>query len=88
MRERIVPAGLLNTEIIGMRIRFMQTDIDRDIDTVTTAELRQINHNQGETTIVFGMGAEREATLPHSHPIVLEPPADYSDSNKFRGILE
>lgn len=74
-----VPAGELDQTNIGTVIRFRLLDDNRLIATVITAELRQIYHVGGTTTVTYGVGAERESTLEPEQLVTLNPPADYSD---------
>ena len=72
----------LSGDFIGKRIRFLAVDnyeINRDIENVVTAELRQLSHNADETHIVVGLGAEREYTLKGDDVIIFSPLPDYSD---------
>jgi hypothetical protein len=78
-----IPAGLLNTAHIGALIRFAVFDPQTQIQTVITAELRQISHNAAETTINYGQGALGEATFDHDKPIVLGPSPDFDDHKWF-----
>jgi len=78
-RVYLVEAGTLNADHIGKLIRFHTWDADREIVTVTTAELRQISHNQAETTLTYGLMAEREVTMRGTQNVLLSPRADYAD---------
>jgi len=74
-----VPAGELDATNIGTLIRFRLWDAQHETASVITAELRQIYHVGGVTTLTYGLGAERESTLEPEQLVTLRPPADYSD---------
>ena len=76
-------AGNLCAEHIGRTIRVLVVDDVLEITTVITVELRQIDHNAAETTLLLGTGAEKEVTLDHDYSMILDPVADYSDMHRL-----
>lgn len=78
-RRQIMEAGELCADHIGDVVRFRTYDQDRAITTVTTAELRQVNHDLEGTSIRVGLMAEAEFVLDHDQSVSIAPPSDYSD---------
>lgn len=81
-----ITAGELHAGHIGEIIRWMEFHRGKEVITVRTAELRQINHNGNETTVTYGYGANDDTTLQHDHPVILGPPEDYTDHAMFSAI--
>jgi hypothetical protein len=75
----LIQAGLLSGEHIGKLIRFRTWDEGGEIAEVVTAELRQVYHISGQTTLTYGIGAQREVNLPETQAVVLYPRSDYAD---------
>ncbi|URC18167.1 hypothetical protein SEA_ZENTENO07_66 [Mycobacterium phage Zenteno07] len=69
---------------IGRLIRLYDWDADHEVATIKTGELRQISHNQAETTLIFGTGAEIEHTFQNGEPVSFDPPLDYTDVPELR----
>lgn len=82
---RAVNAGDLNVSHIGQVVRFRTWDPDREITTVITAELRQINHDGTSTSMHYGLMAEREQEFEHGDTLILEPRTDYADIPRLLG---
>ncbi|ABD58175.1 hypothetical protein PBI_COOPER_58 [Mycobacterium phage Cooper] len=78
-RNTFVQASELSGKDIGQTIRFRQWDAQRETATVITGELRQLSHNESETHVVYGYGAEVEATLFPDQPVTLRPTDQYND---------
>ncbi|AGU91974.1 hypothetical protein ADAWI_57 [Mycobacterium phage Adawi] len=78
-RNTIITAAELSGQDIGQTIRFRQWDSQRETSTVITGELRQLSHNGSETHVVYGYGAEVEATLFPDQPVTLRPTDQYND---------
>lgn len=81
--QAVIPAGEIHAGHIGVTARWYRYDSNTEITVVTTAEIRQVSHNGGETHLTFGLGAVNQVTLEHDHPIVLGPAADYADAELF-----
>ncbi|SIB66858.1 hypothetical protein [Mycobacteroides abscessus] len=67
----------LNATNIGNIIRFRRLNETTQITEIIDAELRQIYHIQGSTTVNVGEGASVEYTLEHDDAVVIDPPAFY-----------
>ena len=72
---------------IGRMIRFFTWDAIRQIATVTTAELRQVSHMQGRTSLTFGVGAEREESFEEGEVVSFDPPFSFADAVELRQAL-
>ncbi|QFP94678.1 hypothetical protein I5G59_gp58 [Mycobacterium phage LilMcDreamy] len=83
-RHTLKAVQTISGDDIGRVVRFYQWDAAREIGTVTTAELRQISHMQGRTSITYGLGAEREESFEEGESICFDPPADYSDVTEIK----
>lgn len=62
---------------IGHIIRFRRFNETTQISEIIDAELRQIYHVQGSTTVNVGEGASVEYTLEHDDAVVVDPPLYY-----------
>jgi len=58
-------------------IRFRRFNEKTRVTEIIDAELRQIYHLQGSTTVNVGEGASVEYTLEHDDAVVIDPPAYY-----------
>lgn len=70
-------ASQLSARHIGDTIRFRRFNEDTRITEIVDAELRQIYHVQGSTTVNVGEGASVEYTLDPDDAVVIDPPAYY-----------
>lgn len=80
----ITTAGQLMAADIDQMIRIRIFDPLRQIEKVITAELRQVYHKGGTTSITYGELGEREVCVHHGHPVTRFPPADFSDWRELR----
>lgn len=76
-KTNCVLAKDLNATNIGNIIRFRRFNENTQITKIIDAELRQIYHVQGSTTVNVGDDAIIEYTLDHDEAIVIDPPAFY-----------
>ena len=79
MSHKFVNVETISAEDIDSDIRFYDWDAAHEIGTVRTGELRQISHRGGETTLIFGVGAENEHTFQHGEAVNLNPSPHYDD---------
>lgn len=79
-------AGSLCSTHIGELIRFRTRDVEREIVTVVTAELRQISHVGTETHLTYGNMAEREVSMSQATLVILRPAEDYGDVTHHLGF--
>lgn len=76
-------AGMLNVGHIGSRMRFIDYNPTTEVVRIITAELRQVSHNGGETTMNYGLGADNEITVDHDFPVWIGPCADLSEVSNY-----
>jgi hypothetical protein len=69
----VVSAAELNGKHIGSMIRFMVVNDENETVIVVEAELRQIYHVGGMTTIHVGHGAAKEQMLNPDTPVTIDP---------------
>ena len=74
----------ISADDIGRQMRFYTWDDTRQIASIVTAELRQINANSESVSLTFGYLAEREWTFQHGEVVAFEPRADMGDVADLR----
>ncbi|QHB37367.1 hypothetical protein I5G58_gp065 [Mycobacterium phage BirdsNest] len=72
---------------IGRMIRFFTWDAQRQMSTVVTAELRQVSHVEGRTSLTYGYGAEREESFEEGEVVSFDPPFSCADIVELRQAL-
>ncbi|SLH43111.1 hypothetical protein [Mycobacteroides abscessus] len=76
-KTNCVLAKYLSATNIGSVIRFRRLNETTQVSEIIDAELRQIYHVEGSTTVNVGEGASVEYTLEHDDAVVIDPPAFY-----------
>jgi hypothetical protein len=79
----VVSAAELHGKHIGKQVRFMVMNDETVIDIVVEAELRQIYHVGGRTTVHVGEHAAKEQVLDPDTPVTINPhpPLSYVHGN-------